>query len=287
MTPCREGSSRAAVSGRKTGRVGPAGKPVSGSQAERQARAGQAVRQGRAGPAGQAARRDPPRQPAHAVPRGGAAPAFLAVLAVLAVLCLGGCLGKTPPVEHYLRVSGPACPRAEQGGAARPVLALKPLRAPDILDRSAVLVIEDRVLTPSLRWYWEGPPTELAGGALLAALECRGGVAAVSPYSPRLTHDAVLSGRLSAFNVVKSGQSLTFVAAGRVEAWSRRGEALLGATDIEVARPVSAPEAPAVARAAEEALTAWAEAVADWVGSMGTALGRAAKNDPKDGPPAR
>ncbi len=199
-----------------------------------------------------------------------------AALTVLACLCLTACLGKAPPPEEYLRLgqSREACGNVPVKDGV--VLAMKPFKAPDNLNRQAVLLARGRVLSPSMRWYWEASPELLAGEAVAADVACLDGFAGAAPYRSRLDHDAGLTGTLSAFNLQEEGGT-RFVIALRLELWSANYKRLLASTVIESARPVAAMDAQSVADAASGALAeaaskagAWLEAARDVIAASNT-----------------
>jgi len=188
-----------------------------------------------------------------------------AVIVAAICLCLGGCLGQPPPVEEYLRVGadGPECGVSEPA-VKTIVVAVRPFKALDNLDRQAVLVADGRVLVPSMRWYWEGSPEALLTAAVEARINCLPGVGAVSPYRPRLTHDAALSGTISAFNIQEQG-GLRFLAGLRLELWSEQFGELLATTEIKAEAPISGFTAASVAEAAAAALSDAAGQAAQWI----------------------
>lgn len=187
----------------------------------------------------------------------------LAVVFVLAA-CLGGCLGKAPPVQRYLRVDLGNAPCRESANANRAPLGLKPLRALDNLDRTAVLTAHDRVLTPSLQFYWEGSPIDIVGQALRQGIECQSGRFAPVDYQPRLAHEGVLTGQILAFNV-EEGNGGRFVVTLRLELWSKNSRARVSVADFNAYAPLANFEGPSVAAAASDALGRIVPKVVAWL----------------------
>lgn len=187
------------------------------------------------------------------------------VIVAALCLCLTGCLGQPPPVGRYLRV-GPdesACFGAERSGK-KTVVALRLFKALDNLDRQAVLIADGRVLVPSMRWYWEGSPEAILTAAVAGRINCLPGFGAVSPYRPRLAHDAAISGTISAFNIQEQG-GLRFLAGMRLELWSENYGELLAVTEIKAEAPIAGFDASSVADAAAAALAEAAEQAAKWI----------------------
>lgn len=195
------------------------------------------------------------------------------------VLVLGGCLGAVPPVEQYLRVTadGAGCGGASPDAAdvsAQPV-AFVPLKALDNLDRPAVLVADGSVLTPSLRWYWEGSPQSVMTAVLTRMVNCQTGVAGVLEYRPRVAHQAVLTGTVTAFNVQRQGR-LRFVAGIRLDVWTRDSKTLVASREFAAQADMAGETAAAVAQAASEAAAAVASEACTWLSpATGGALARA------------
>lgn len=201
---------------------------------------------------------------------------ILAGLAMAVVLV--GCLGSAPPVEQYLRVEPAPSPcgkiSAVPGRADHGVVAFKELRALDNLDRPAVLFADGSVLAPSLRWYWEGTPGSVMTMAVTQAVACLPGVTGVAAYRPRVGHDALMSGEVTAFNVQKQG-GLRFVAAVRMEVWTRDQMRLVARGEFRAEVPMPGETAADIATAATTACGDIGRDVAAWMSAeKGGVLGQ-------------
>lgn len=186
----------------------------------------------------------------------------------LAILVLGGCLGKAPPVEEYLSVrpaTGEPCAQQASPGT-RVTVALKSFKAVDALDRQAVLLGRGRVMRPSLAWYWEGPPARLVEQALVQGLSCSSGVAPVWPMRSTTRADGVLTGMVNAFWV--DTESRTLHAAVQVQLWDEKQVAVLASKEIFVQSPVRSLDAQGVAEAGSEALARLSGEVSAWLESV-------------------
>lgn len=181
---------------------------------------------------------------------------------------LTGCLGSVPPVERYLRVETVATGCAEgraNAAAAKPVVvAVMELTALDNLDRPAVLVADGNVLVPSTRWYWEGAPQDVVGAGIIRAVNCLPDVAGVLKYRPRVEHQAVLAGSVTAFNVQRKN-GLRFVAGVRLEIWTKDARRLVASREFRAEIPVASETPEAIADAASQAVSDIAAAAADWL----------------------
>jgi len=188
--------------------------------------------------------------------------------AVLGLLLVAGCLGSAPPVEHYLRVEATTagCDKGAQHAGASPsaVVAFMELTALDNLDRPAVLVANGSVLAPSTRWYWEGAPQDVVGAGIIRAVNCLPGVAGVLKYRPRVEHQAVLSGNVTAFNVQRKN-GLRFVAGVRLEIWTKDARRLVASHDFATETPIAAETPEAIADAASLAVSRLAVEAAAWL----------------------
>lgn len=187
-------------------------------------------------------------------------------VACLLGVCLAGCLGKAPPVERYLRVKVDNGPCQTLENAQRWPLAMKPLTALDNLDRTAVLTAQDRVLTPSLQFYWEGSPLDIVGQALRQGIECQSAKFAPVDYQPRMPREGVLTGQISAFNVEETNGG-RFVVSLHLELWTKNSGFRASVGDFHAYAPLENFEGSSVALAASDALrrvipqvTAWLDA---------------------------
>lgn len=192
-------------------------------------------------------------------------------LALATSAILGGCLGKPGPVEEYLRVGGgdTACTQDVQdirAGKARVAVALRQVKSADALDRQAVMLARGRVMSPSLRWYWEASPCRLAEQALVRAVNCTPGLSAIWPV--RSTTEAPLSMTvtLTAFEVQE--QPAVMNAAMDCQVWDGAGTRLLAARTFSVQVPARALDAQAIAEAGSAALSGLSGEAARWVASL-------------------
>jgi cholesterol transport system auxiliary component len=200
-------------------------------------------------------------------------------------LLLPGCLGSPPPVEQYLRVETAFSPCAGAGaareGARAGVVAFKSLEAMDNLDRPAVLFADGSVLVPSVRWYWEGTPRDVMTAAVTQAVTCLSGVSGVIAYRPRVEHDAVMSGVVTAFNVQRKG-GLRFVAAVGLEVWTKNQVRMLASREFQTEVAMRGETAADIAEAASRAATDIGREAAAWVSREdGGVLGRACLGEEK------
>jgi len=194
-----------------------------------------------------------------------------ASLILAASAFLGGCLGKPGPVEEYLRVGGgdTGCTQDvqdTQAGKARVAVALRQVKSADALDRQAVMLARGRVMSPSLRWYWEASPCRLAEQALVRAVNCTPGLAAIWPV--RSTTDAPLgmTVTLTAFEVQE--QPPVMNAAMDCQIWDGSGTKLLAARTFSAQVPARALDAQAIAEAGSKALSGLSGEAAQWVASL-------------------
>ncbi len=194
----------------------------------------------------------------------------------LVCLCLGGCLGKAPPVERYLRVEtgGGDCPG--QGNAQRALLGIKTLKALENIDRPSVMTAQDRVLTPSLQLYWEGSPIDIVGQALRQGIECQSTVLAPVDYQPRTEHVAVLSGQLTAFNVEET-EGGRFVVSLHLDLWTKNGTVRISTGDFNAYAPLPDFRGDTIARAASDALSRIVPKVVAWLDEGMPKLEKAAR----------
>ncbi|WP_027183795.1 ABC-type transport auxiliary lipoprotein family protein [Desulfovibrio inopinatus] len=173
-------------------------------------------------------------------------------LAILFSILTTGCFGQ-PGVQQFLRIEAVKSPCIQTRTAHDTMIAVKPFAVFDYLDRLAVLVGEHGVYTPSLEWYWEGSPSEMITGALVAALNCQPGFFARTPYSPSMPHDLVLSGRVESF-AVHTEASLFFQVRFHYDVYTKRGTTWLMADDVDVRVPVRALNPVDIAESARQAL---------------------------------
>ncbi|MFP5238601.1 MAG: ABC-type transport auxiliary lipoprotein family protein [Acidobacteriota bacterium] len=179
---------------------------------------------------------------------------------------LSGCMGKPGPAEQYLRVLGPEpdCAKASQpraGGAHAPVLAVRPFKALDALDRQGVMVADGKVMQASQRWYWEATPGRLVEQAVVRAA-CGEGLAPAWPVRSTTEASLWVSGLVSDFSV--HTREMRVVLTVECQLWDASGGAALASGTFTAQAPVAALEAGAVAEAGEKALGEAAGQIARW-----------------------
>ncbi|WP_243310827.1 ABC-type transport auxiliary lipoprotein family protein [Fundidesulfovibrio agrisoli] len=179
---------------------------------------------------------------------------------------LSGCMGKPGPAEQYLRVLGPEpdCARASQpqAGAARmPVLAVRPFKALDALDRQGVMIAEGKVMQASQRWYWEASPGRLVEQSVVRAA-CGEGLAAAWPVRSTTEASVWVSGLVSDFSV--HTREMRVVLSVECQLWDASGGVALGSGTFTAQAPVAALDAGAVAEAGEKALNDVSARIAQW-----------------------
>jgi len=183
----------------------------------------------------------------------------------LIAACLSGCFGKPPPPQRYLRVdlqSAP-CPEANSQQHRLP-LGFKPLKALENLDRTAVLTARDQVLTASLEYYWEGSPQDVVGQALRQGIECQSTALTPVDYQPRVEHDAVLTGQVTAFNVEET-EGGRFVVSVHLDLWSKNLGARIATGDFNAYAPLENFSGDTIAKAASDALGRVVPKVVAWL----------------------
>ncbi|MFP5221514.1 MAG: ABC-type transport auxiliary lipoprotein family protein [Acidobacteriota bacterium] len=197
--------------------------------------------------------------------------AALLPLALAAGAILGGCLGRPGPVEEYLRVGGgdAPCAREMQTGKARVAVALRQVKSADALDRQAVMLARGRVMSPSLRWYWEASPSRLAEQALVRAVNCTPGLAAIWPVRSSTEAPMSMTVTLTSFEVQE--QPPVMNAAMDCQVWDASGTKMLSAQSFAVQVPVRALDAPSIAEAGSKALSGLTGEAAQWVASLAVA----------------
>ena len=171
----------------------------------------------------------------------------------MACACLAGCLGKPPPVERYLRVRLENPPCQGESVQQRAPLGFKPLKALENLDRTSVMTAQGSVLTPSLQFYWEGAPQDIVGQLLRQGIECQSTKFTPVDYQPRVEHQGVLSGQVTAFNVEENGGG-RFVVTLHLDLWSKNSGARVATGDFTAYAPLEDFKGETVANAASNAL---------------------------------
>jgi len=183
----------------------------------------------------------------------------------LMVACLGGCFGKPPPPQRYLRVEleSTPCPGSTSQQHRLPV-GFKPLKALENLDRTAVMTARDQVLTASLDYYWEGAPQDIVGQLLRRGVECQSAAMTPVDYQPRVEHDAVLTGELTAFNIEETDGG-RFVVSVHLDLWTKNMGARIAAGDFNAYYPLENFQGDTIAKAAGNALGRVAPKVVEWL----------------------
>ncbi len=189
---------------------------------------------------------------------------------VLLVLLLAGCIGGKVPSEQILRISSDSKPivisrqeKADQAIENAPLVVMEDLTAFPALDRNAVMLSHGRVLTPSSRWYWEGAPAAITGACIAASLQGRTEVTLVWPYRNRLEHQAMLTGRVEAFEV--RTDAMEMLVRIRLALWTPRGRSLLLTRVLTSAMPLRSVAAQDIAEAASRCMQELSGAAADWL----------------------
>jgi len=190
----------------------------------------------------------------------------LFLLALVPVLCLGGCMGPAP-VEEILRLPLAGClgcNETHDSPDSRPIIAIKDVTCLPALDRAAVLFAQGNVLSPNTQWYWEGTPAEVVSRSLASCLDCSDRFKAVWPYRPRLKHDAQLHGRILSFEVRLDGEN-RFELVMDLELWNRRGSEMLLSRTFSAEAPLLGSSASDVAQAADSALAVVVDKATLWL----------------------
>lgn len=197
--------------------------------------------------------------------------AVMMPLALGAAVFLGGCLGKPGPVEEYLRVGGgdAPCARELETGKARVAVALRQVKSADALDRQAVMLARGRVMSPSLRWYWEASPCRLAEQALVRAINCTPGMAAIWPVRSSTEAPMSMSVTLTSFEMQE--QPPVMNAAMDCQAWDASGTKMLAARSFAIQVPARALDATSIAEAGSKALSGLTSEAAEWMASLAVA----------------
>ncbi|MDY7001572.1 MAG: ABC-type transport auxiliary lipoprotein family protein, partial [Thermodesulfobacteriota bacterium] len=190
----------------------------------------------------------------------------------LAFLCLAyGCFGGSGPAEKYLRLSLETQNAREQAqtadGDGRLVLAVKELAGLPALDRTAVLLADGPVLTPSTTWYWEGTPADVLTQALVHGLSRSSTYRVVWPYRPRVSRKAQVSGRVLSFEVHPGGERF-FTLAFHLDLWDAQGKIWLAGKTFQGKQETQGLSAKTVAEAASQAVSSAVRDAVGWLESQ-------------------
>jgi len=187
------------------------------------------------------------------------------IVSGILVASLTACFGKPPPEPRYLRVEldSTDCPGSTSQQHRTPI-GFKPLKALENLDRTRVMTARDRVLSAELQYDWEGAPQDVVGQILRRGVECQSSSVTPVDYQPRVEHDGVLTGELTAFNIedVEGGR---FAVSMHLELWSKNMGKRLAIGDFNAYYPVENYQGATIARAATNALGRVLPKVVDWL----------------------
>lgn len=188
--------------------------------------------------------------------------------ALIVLLVLAGCIGKAGPVEEYLRVSagGDGCPEAARPAGPRALVGVKTFKATDALERQAVMLATGRVMSASLRWYWEAAPARLFEHSLYGALACSARLSPVWPVRSGTEAAMTVTGQVTEYEV--ETQSKTLRAALDLQAFGADGAHQLGAKRFAVSVPIAALDAGSIADGGHRALTDLSAKAAAWLETL-------------------
>lgn len=188
---------------------------------------------------------------------------FAAGLGLLALLGLTGCLGHAP-AEQLLRLPTAGCQAAPAPDDA-PGLALRPLESLPGLARSAVLLRTGKVLNPSQQWSFEAPPADLLSAALRQELACAGIARLYLRENSRSKPAAVLSGQVTAFEVLSQDGMQRFSGQMILSLWDGPSRRLLAERTLDASEPMAALTADAVATAAAKVSARLTDEASAWL----------------------
>ncbi|MFW5489402.1 MAG: ABC-type transport auxiliary lipoprotein family protein [Desulfovibrio sp.] len=178
------------------------------------------------------------------------------ILAVCLLALLNfGCMSSASPGESFLRLEFNGihqCSLADDAKDIKPI-AIRNIDCLPNLDRTAVMFSENNVLQPSQAWYWEGAPSEIVTQYLVTGLTCSKAFRVVWPYKPRIAHEAVLSGRVEAFEVSRT-PSLAFRVVIYMDVWGPTAKEWISGRSFTAEIPMSTITADNIAKAANKAL---------------------------------
>ena len=189
-------------------------------------------------------------------------------LAILLLLVgnfvMSGCVGGKVPAEKVLRIS-PAT--VAHGTVIHPddkLIVLQTLEAFPALERSAVMMANGNVLTPSTRWFWEGAPASMITASLASGLQDMKRIAIIWPDRSRIRHSAILNGRVEAFEVQRAPEKKMVVRL-RLSLWGERGRSLMATYGAGAEVPISSVSDKAIAAAAVTAMEEVNKQVRHWL----------------------
>jgi len=196
------------------------------------------------------------------------------VICALTFLSLAyGCFGGPGPAEKYLRLSLDTqgalkdARMADSDNGNRLVLAVKELAQLPALDRTAVLLADGSVLTPSTTWYWEGTPADVLAQALVHGLSRSPTYKVVWPYRPRVSRKALVSGRVLSFEVHSRGERF-FTLAFHLDLWDAQGKIWLAGKTFQGKQEIQDFNAGTVAEAASRTVSGAVQDAMGWLESQ-------------------
>ena len=186
------------------------------------------------------------------------------------LVCRGGCLGKVAPGEQYLNVLSQNKPCAEIKSeiSQLPIVGVKKFKASPALDRQAVMMAEERVLTASTRWYWEADPGTLLSQAFASELGCSGDFTAAWPLRWRSRPDMVLAGQVTNFEVRLNKPRVA--AAITCQLWDGDETKVLGEREFSVEVDMARITPQEIAQGASQALNTLTGQAVTWLRRLQT-----------------
>ena len=150
-----------------------------------------------------------------------------------------GCLGGSPPQQRFLRITDTGVCKEKTGQEAKEtlIIAVKDFKSLLSLDRTNVLISNNRVLAPSHSWYWEATPAETLTMTVADRISFSNSFSSAWPYRPRIERDAVLTGYVTSF-AAELDPPGRFIASVRIELWNERGREKLAEKEFDVSSEV-------------------------------------------------
>lgn len=180
----------------------------------------------------------------------------LLVLTVLLTACASA------PPEQFLRIPVPP-PDCDSLAGSPVTIGVRDFTSLSGLDRSAVLLANGSVLLPSNVWYWEGTPAEILTQAVAETVACHNAYRAVWPYRSRIVHDFVLTGRVTAFEILEDVREMRL--AVTFDLASERGREWLASRTVRITEPLDGSSAQNTAEAAGRATGRMLNALMGWL----------------------